>query len=219
MEKIIALLAKYYPVFLKGFYGTIWISALTVLVGTVVGFIVALMRMGRFKLFNMIAKAYTDVLRGTPILLQLYFFWIALPKIMPFEMDETACIIAALTVNASSYISEIIRGGINAVDPGQFEAAQSLGMSKYNMMRKIIIPQAIKNILPALGNQFIMMTKETSLASVFFVGELMTSCKTVQSTTYLYLEALIIVGVIYFVLNYILSKALSYFEWRLKASD
>ena len=202
MEKVGKLLVKYYPVYLSGLWGTLWISAVTVLFGALLGVLVALMRMSRFKLLRGISKAYIEVLRGTPILLQLYFFWIGLPKLVPFELSDTQCIVAALAVNASAFISEIIRAGIGAVDKGQWEAARSIGLSESHVMTHVIFPQAVKNILPALCNEFISTVKGTSLASVFFVGELMTSFKTVQSATFLALQSLTIVGVIYFVLNF-----------------
>lgn len=219
MEKIIKLWGAYNYVFLSGLLGTLRLAVITVILGTVLGILVAVLRMSKIKMLNKISGIYIDILRGTPVLLQLYFFWIGLPKIIPFELSDTACIIAALVVNSSAYISEIIRAGIAAVDIGQWEACKSLGLSSINMFRKVIFPQAIKNILPALGNQFISMVKETSLSSVFFVGELMTSYKTVQSATFLSLQTLTIVGIIYFILNYMLSKAVLLFERRLKASD
>lgn len=219
MEKIGKLLVKYYPVYLSGLWGTLWISAVTVLFGALLGVLVALMRMSRFKLLRGISKAYIEVLRGTPILLQLYFFWIGLPKLVPFELSDTQCIVAALAVNASAFISEIIRAGIGAVDKGQWEAARSIGLSESHVMTHVIFPQAVKNILPALCNEFISTVKGTSLASVFFVGELMTSFKTVQSATFLALQSLTIVGVIYFVLNFVLSRLLGVLERRLTVSD
>ncbi|MBQ2960143.1 MAG: amino acid ABC transporter permease [Oscillospiraceae bacterium] len=219
MEKIIKLWIKYDNVFLSGLLGTLWISAVTVVLGTMLGMLIALMRMGKSKVLNILADAYIEILRGTPILLQLYFFWIGLPKIMPFELSDTACIVTALVVNSSAYISEIIRAGINAVDKGQWEAAKSLGLSNKNMMARVIMPQAVKNILPALCNEFISTVKGTSLASVFFVGELMTSFKTVQSATFLALQSLTIVGIIYFILNFVLSKLLKLLERRLMLSD
>lgn len=219
MEKMIKLWIKYDSVFLSGLVGTLWISAVTVVLGTVLGMLVALLRMGKSRILNFIADAYIEILRGTPILLQLYFFWIGLPKILPFEMSDTACIVTALVVNSSAYISEIIRAGINAVDKGQWEAARSLGLSNKNMMTRVILPQAVKNILPALCNEFISTVKGTSLASVFFVGELMTSFKTVQSATFLALQSLTIVGIIYFILNFVLSKLLKLLERRLMLSD
>ena len=219
MEKVIKLLEKYYPVYLSGLWGTLWISAATVLFGALLGMLVALLRMSRNKLLSGAARIYVEILRGTPILLQLYFFWIGLPKLVPFELSDTQCIVAALAVNASAFISEIIRAGIAAVDRGQWEAARSIGLSETHAMTHVILPQAIKNILPALCNEFISTVKGTSLASVFFVGELMTSFKTVQSATFLALQSLTIVGVIYFALNYVLSRLLQVFERRLTVSD
>ena len=219
MGKIVKLLAKYYPVYLSGLWGTLWISAVTVLLGLVLGMLVALMRMSRSKLLNAVSGVYIEVLRGTPILLQLYFFWIGLPKLVPFELSDTQCIVVALAVNASAFISEIIRAGIAAVDKGQWEAARSIGLSETHVMTHVILPQAVKNILPALCNEFISTVKGTSLASVFFVGELMTSFKTVQSATFLALQSLTIVGIIYFALNYVLSRLLQVIERRLTVSD
>ena len=219
MGKIVKLLAKYYPVYLSGLWGTLWISAVTVLLGLVLGMLVALMRMSRSKLLNAVSGVYIEVLRGTPILLQLYFFWIGLPKLVPFELSDTQCIVVALAVNASAFISEIIRAGIAAVDKGQWEAARSIGLSETHVMTHVILPQAVKNILPALCNDFISTVKGTSLASVFFVGELMTSFKTVQSATFLALQSLTIVGVIYFILNFVLSRLLKILERRLMVSD
>lgn len=219
MEKIIKILTKYYPVYLSGLWGTLWISAVTVLFGGLLGMAVALMRMSRSRLLSTAAKWYVELLRGTPILLQLYFFWIGLPKLVPFELSDTQCIVAALAVNASAFISEIIRAGIAAVDKGQWEAARSIGLSETHTMTHVILPQAVKNILPALCNEFISAVKGTSLASVFFVGELMTSFKTVQSATFLALQSLVIVGAIYFTLNLVLSRLLGLLERRLTASD
>ena len=219
MGKIVKLLAKYYPVYLSGLWGTLWISAVTVLLGLVLGMLVALMRMSRSKLLNAVSGVYIEVLRGTPILLQLYFFWIGLPKLVPFELSDTQCIVVALAVNASAFISEIIRAGIAAVDKGQWEAARSIGLSETHVITHVILPQAVKNILPALCNEFISTVKGTSLASVFFVGELMTSFKTVQSATFLALQSLTIVGVIYLILNFVLSRLLKILERRLMVSD
>lgn len=220
MEKIIGLLEKYYPVYLEGLWGTLWLSAVTVVAGTVLGMLIALMRMSKAKVLNWIADAYVEVLRGTPTLLQLYFFWLGLPKLFPFmELSDTTCILVAMTVNASAYISEIIRAGINAVDKGQWEAARSIGLSESHVLTHVILPQAVKNILPALCNEFISTIKGTSLASVFFVGELMTSYKSVQAATYLAIESLFIAGVIYFIITFTLSKLLKILERRLTVSD
>ena len=219
MDKIIKILAKYYPVFLKGLGGTMWLAGVTLLAGTVLGLLVAFLRMSKFKPLSGLTAIYIQILRGTPILLQLYFFWILLPKVLPFEMSDTACIIVALIINASAYIAEIVRAGIAAVDPGQWEAGRSIGLTEIHLMQKIIMPQAIKNILPALVNQFIACIKETSLASVFFIRELTTAYKTVQASTFLTIKPLLISGLIYLVVTTVLSFAAGRIEGRLKASD
>ena len=219
MHKIVNLWLKYSGTFMQGLGGTLWLSALTVLFGTLLGVVVALLRMVKFKPVRIIVDLYIEILRGTPILVQLYFFWIWLPKISPIELSDTQCILVAMIVNASAYISEIIRAGIGAVDKGQWEAARSLGLSEAHVMSRVILPQAVKNILPALGNEFISTVKGTSLASVFFIRELTTSYKTIQSATFLALQSLTIVGIIYFMLNFILSKLLALLERRLMVSD
>lgn len=152
------------------------------------------------------------------MLLQLYFFWLALPSLIP-DIPDIVCILIALVINASAYIAEIIRAGIQAVDAGQTEAALSLGMDRRNVMTKIIFPQAVKNILPAIGNEVIVMIKNTSLASTFFIGELMTAYKKVQSSTFLALEPLTISGILYLFLTITLSRATHHLEVRLKANE
>jgi len=218
-QTLINLWGKYYHVYLNGLLGTLWFAAITMLAATLAGTIVAIMKLSKIKILDWITTIYIGVLRGTPILLQLYFFWLLLPKVLPFELSDTASIIIALIVNASAYVAEVIRAGIQAVDKGQWEAAKSLGLSNSNTMKKIILPQAIKNILPALGNEYITMIKQTSLASVFFVQELMTSYKTVQAATFLPIPSLIIVGIIYFVVVTVLTKLISILEGRLKKND
>ena len=219
MDKVIKVWVKYYPVFLKGLWGTMWLAMVTLLAGTILGLIVAFLRMSKFKPASAVAAVYIQILRGTPILLQLYFFWILLPKVMPFNMSDLACIVVALIINASAYIAEIVRAGIAAVDPGQWEAGRSIGLTEIHLMQKIIMPQAVKNILPALVNQFISCIKETSLASVFFVRELTTAYKTVQASTFLAIQPLLISGMIYLVVTTVLSFVAGRIEGRLKASD
>ena len=146
VQAIIQILFKYYDVFLSGLWGTLWISAVTVLLGVVIGVVVSLCRLCKNRLLNGICTLYVEVIRGTPILLQLYFFWLWLPKVTGADLSELTCVLVALVVNAGAYIAEIIRAGIQAVDAGQTEAAMSLGMTEYHCMFKIVLPQAIKNI-------------------------------------------------------------------------
>ena len=219
LDQMIRILQQYGYVYAKGLWGTIWLSVVTVTVATLLGTFVALMKMSHLKVLNVIVNIYIEVIRGTPILLQLYFFWLFLPKVIPFEMSDTQCIIVALIFNAGAYVAEVIRSGIQAVDRGQTEAALSLGLSQRNTMIHVILPQAIKNILPALGNEFIVMIKETSMASVFFVNELTTSYKTVQSATFLAIPSLTISGMIYLALTFSLTRLLGLLEKKLKSNE
>ena len=216
---------KYSNLFLHGLWMTIYMGLLTVAISTVFGSILALLRrnnwgIGPFKPIQWIVTAYVEIIRGTPILLQLYFFYFMLPSWLPFlELSEFACVLIACCVNSTAYVCEIVRAGIQAVDIGQTEAARSLGLNSTQTMLHIFIPQAVKNILPALCNEFIAIVKETSLASTFFNGELMTQFKTINGITYRVLEPLTIVGIIYFVLTFGLSKAIAVLERRLNASE
>ncbi len=167
----------------------------------------------------MIAGVYVELIRGTPLLLQLWLFINIFSYLTNGNMPMIVSVIIALIINSSAYVAEIIRSGIQSVDKGQREAAKSLGMSNVHMMTKIIIPQAIKNILPALGNEFVMMIKETSLASTFYIGELMTVNSVIKSATYKSIEPLVIVGLIYFIVTYSLSKLIKYMEGKLSVSD
>ncbi len=220
LQSIVKIWAKYGFVFVNGLFGTLWYAAITVLIATVVGTIIAIMKLSKIKVFNWITTIYIGIIRGTPILLQLYFFYFMLPKALPFlQLSDIASILFALVINASAYVAEVIRAGIQAVDKGQTEAAKSLGLTNAHMMSKIILPQAVKNILPALGNEYISMVKQTSLASVFFLSELMTSVKTVQSATYNPIPPLLIGGFIYLVVTTVLTKAMSIFEKRLHRNE
>ena len=220
-QNIIKLLAKYWDVFLvKGVSVTLALSAITVVFGAVLGALLALMRRSHLGVIRFLVTAFVEFIRGTPMLLQLYVGYFIVPLLFPaLEIGTFASISVALVVNSGAYVSEIIRSGIQAVDIGQTEAARSLGLTKGMTMRKVVLPQAVKNILPALGNEFVTIIKETSLASTFFVGDLMTSYLIVKGATYLAFESLIIVGAIYFVLTFSLSKLVGAFERRLKQSD
>ena len=216
---------EYWQMFLSGLGMTVLMGFLTVMISSVFGSLLAMMRrsswgIGRFKPLSLISGVYVEIIRGTPILLQLYFFYFMMPKWMPFlNLSEFSCVLIACCVNSMAYVCEIVRAGIQAVDIGQTEAARSLGLNKRQTMMKVVLPQAVKNILPALCNEFIAVVKETSLASTFFVGELMTQFKTINSISYRVLEPLTIVGIIYFLLTFIVSKLVKALERKLSAGD
>lgn len=214
---IAELLSKYWYVYLiDGVKTTLIFTCIAVVLGAILGTVVAIMKMSRFRIIRFLVSIYIEVIRGTPILLQLYIFYFVLPQLLPFlELSSFMWVAIAMCVNSGAYVSEIIRSGIQAVDKGQTEAARSLGMSQSQTMMKIVLPQAIRNILPALGNEFIMILKETSLASTFFLGDLMTSHKIVAGATYQQLESLIIVGCIYLCFTFPLSKLVGWFEKKM----
>ena len=216
------IFVKYWDLFLiEGLSATILLSLMTVVFGTVLGAVLALVKIGKVKVFKWIVSAVVEVIRGTPMLLQLYISTFLIPVIIPamnqLENKKLVCISLTLILNSAAYVSEIIRSGIEAVDKGQTEAARSLGLNGTTTMTNIVLPQAVKNILPALGNEFITVIKETSLASTFYVGELMTTYHIIVGKTHNSLPILMIIGIIYFILNFVLSKALGAFERRMKA--
>lgn len=212
------IFVEYWDTFLiTGVGGTLLLSVITIVFGAILGALLAIGKMSKFKPLGWIVTAIVEVVRGTPLLLQLYIGYFLIPMLFPFwNLSDFATISMALILNSAAYVSEVIRSGIQAVDHGQTEAARSLGLSSGQTMISVVLPQAIKNILPALGNEFVTIIKETSLASTFFVGELMTSYLIVKGVTFSSLPALMIVGIIYFVLTFILSKVIGVFERKMK---
>ncbi len=218
IDNLIKVLSRYGFLFLDGVKYTLLLSAITVFFGSILGSLLAMMRMARLRIVRLIAGIYIEVIRGTPLLLQLYFFYFLLPEVLPFMDDKFLCIAVALVFNSAAYVTEIVRAGIQAVDRGQTEAARSLGMNGRQTMVRIILPQALRNILPALCNEFIMVIKETALASTFFIGDIMTQYHIISGKMYLVIEPLMVAGVIYFILTFTLSKLVAVYERRLKAS-
>ena len=216
-EKFIKIVTRYWDVFLiKGLSTTLALSAIAVFFGAIIGTLLAFGKMGKSRILRGIITAYVEIIRGTPSLLQVYVGYFVVPLLLPsLNVSTYASVAIALTINSSAYVSEVIRSGIQAVDKGQTEAARSLGLPQSQAMIKVVLPQAVKNILPALGNEFITIIKETSLASTFFVGDLMTSYLTVNGKEFLPLQCLLIVGIIYFILTFILGRGVSALERRL----
>ncbi len=221
LENIIKIWQEYWHIFLlRGVGITLALSAITVAFGAVFGSVLAFAKMSKYRVLRWPVTLFIELIRGTPILLQLYIGYFIVPQLFPaLGLSDFASICVALIINSSCYVSEIVRSGIQAVDHAQDEAARSLGLSHWQSMLRVVLPQAVKNILPALGNEFVMIIKETSLASTFFIGDLMTSYLVVKGKTWLSLESLLIVGVIYFVMTFSLSKLIGVYERRLKTSD
>ncbi len=218
---IAKLWTNYWHIYiLEGVVVTLQLTAFAVVLGALLGVIVALLKMSKSKIIRFFITVYIEIIRGTPILLQLYVFYFVLPELFPLlEFSEFTWCAIALCINSSAYVSEVFRSGIQSVDIGQTEAARSLGLSSSQTMVRIVLPQAVKNILPAMGNELVMMLKETSLASTFFVGEITTKQKEIGGATYAVLEMLIVAGIIYLVLTTIVGKMVAIYERRLRISD
>ena len=218
-SNIAKIMTKYWKVFLiRGVGYTLALTSITVFFGAILGIFICLARMSKNKVLNSIALNLGEIVRGTPMLLQLYVFYLGLPRLFP-GIPTFVSVSIGFILNSACYVSEVFRSGILAVDKGQTEAARSLGLSSKQTMTKIVLPQAVKNILPALGNEFITITKDTSLASTFFVGEVMTSYLIVKGNTFLTMECLFIVAVIYYVMTLILNRVVGVMERRMRTSD
>ncbi len=212
-----SFISKYSFYFLQGAKWTIIVALSSVIIGVILALLLTLLKRSKVSVFRYIAVAYIELIRGTPLLLQIYIVYFGFGEFINIEAG-LACIIA-LSLNSAAYVSELIRAGIEAVDIGQMEAARSLGMTEKKAMRLIVIPQAIKNILPAIGNEFVAIIKESSMASVLGVQELMYGAKVVGSSTYNYLEALMVAAVFYFIMTFSLGRLMGYLERRMKVSD
>lgn len=217
---IIEVFLDYWPIFLKGALGTLKYAFLAVFFGTLLGTLVAFMRISKRRGLQIVATVYTNVLRGTPLLVQMYLAYYFLPMAIPAMslLSKEDCVLLSLSLNSGAYVSEIIRSGIQSVDKGQSEAALSLGMTRRHCMHKVIMPQAFKTILPALANEYIAMIKETSLAGTFMLYELMYT-RTLLANKFLVWQPLFIIAGIYLLMTMVLSTLVRKMEKRLAVSD
>lgn len=213
------VMKPYIPILLEGAKWTIYLTLAAVGIGIVLGLIAALMKMSRIKVVHFLGVVYIELIRGTPMLVQIFLIYFGLPQLIGFNIPAFPAAVSALGINSGAYVAEIIRAGIQAIDIGQTEASSSLGMSNFMTMRYIIIPQAIKNILPALVNEFITLIKDSSIVSVIGLEELMRKSDIIRSITYRSFEPLITIALIYFVMTFTLSKFMGKIEGRLKRSD
>ncbi len=210
-----------YKLILDGLKNTLIITLGALIIGVIIGAVIAIAKYysegnSRLKVVSAICDIYTTVIRGIPVtVLLLIFFYI----VFPAAQDGVPVAIIVFGVNSGAYMSELIRSGINAVDKGQMEAARSLGMSKWQAMRTIIFPQAIKNILPAIGNECIALLKETSVAGYVTVTDLTRALNLIRNNTFDAVNPLILLALTYLVIVVIMTKLLSIFEKKLNRSE
>jgi arginine/lysine/histidine transport system permease protein len=212
-------IVPYIPFILEGIWVTLKFVIISIILGFILGTILALFKISRIKALNWFGDAYTSIFRGTPLILQLMLIYFAIPQLTGYNIEPFLASVLAFGLNSSAYVSEIIRAGIQAVDKGQTEAAQALGVPYPLMMKDLILPQALKNILPALMNEFITLTKESAIVSTIGYLDLMRRAQVVGADTYRNFEPLIFVGLIYWILVMVLTLAGKRFERRLKYSD
>jgi polar amino acid transport system permease protein len=220
-----SFLSKYLSYFVSGASITVIISLATVCLGTLIGLAMALLKLSKHKPLNWFANIYIEVLRGTPMLLQITIGFLILQGFFPSNDLNVGVLsvsinrlfpgMIVLSLNSGAYVAEIIRGGITAVNFGQTEAAHSLGLRPAQTMRYVILPQALRNILPPLGNEFITLIKDSSLLATIGINELMGSAQIVVSNSYIPLEPLIVAAALYFVMTFITSRLLNLWERKL----
>lgn len=219
IESQMNYISNYLPIYLAGAWVTIQLSLMGVVIGVFLGLLLALLRTTKNKLLYFAGTAYVEVVRGTPMMVQIMIVYFGLKNIIPDSLMylKSPMLLCALSIglNSAAYIAEIIRSGINSVDKGQMEAARSLGLTKGQAMRKVILPQAVKNILPALVNEFITLIKESSITFTVGIAELTYRGKNLASTLFQPVRPLVYAAIIYFIMTFTLSKAMGRLERRL----
>lgn len=213
------LIVRSFPLLLMGAGITIQITAISVGIGLLIGMFIGIARLSTNIIIKSLATIYVDFIRGTPLLVQIFIIYFALPLILGQRIDPFIAAITACGINSGAYVAEIFRGGIQSIDKGQMEAGRSLGMSWLQTMRFIILPQAFKRIIPPLGNEFIAMLKDSSLVSVIGFEELTRRGQLIIARTYGSFEIWLTVAVIYLVMTLTISRLVDYLERRYKIDD
>lgn len=214
-----AQIVPYIPFILQGIKVTLLVTVLSTAFGFIWGSLLALIKISEIKLLKAFAVAYTSIFRGTPLILQLTLIYFATPQITGYNISKFEAAVLTFTLNSAAYISETIRAGILAVDKGQREAAIALGVPYRRMMLDIILPQAVKNILPALVNESIALLKESALVSTIGLADIMQNANIVKGTTFRYFEPYLIAGAFYYVMVMMLSAVARVVERRMRRSD
>lgn len=222
------MLLRNWPLFLRGAGITIWISIIGTIIGFVIGLLVGLVRTipvpkeggkrALLKVVNRLLAMYIGFFRGTPMMVQAMVIYFGTAGLFGVQINRIFAAIFIVSINTGAYMAEIVRGGINSVDPGQFEAAHAIGMNHVTTMREIILPQVIRNILPATGNEFVVNIKDTSMLSVIGVAELFFQTNSIAGSSFKFAEAFFITSVIYLVMTMTVTAILRSIEGRLEGS-
>lgn len=229
LEWIIKILENNWPMFLRGAGVTLWISVVGTILGTIIGLIVGVIRTipvpekgakkGVLRVVNWLLSAYIEFFRGTPMIVQAMVIYYGSALAFEIDIDRIAAALFIVSINTGAYMSEIVRGGIISVDKGQFEAAQAIGMNHFQTMTNVVLPQVVRNILPATGNEFVINIKDTSVLNVISVSELFFQTKTVAGNNFRYFETFFITCILYFVMTFTITRILRYIEVKLDGPD
>ncbi|AZV44246.1 arginine ABC transporter permease [Peribacillus asahii] len=207
------------PYILEGIPTTLQVVSVAAVIGFILGIVLSILKISKIKPLNWFADFYTSIFRGTPLVLQLMLIYFGSPQILGIQIEAYEAAFLAFGLNSAAYISEIIRGGIQAVDKGQREAALALGVPESQMMLNIILPQAIKNILPALMNELISLTKESAVVTIIGLADIMRRAYIVGGETYKFFEPILVAGLVYYVMVMILTLLGKLLERRMRRSD
>jgi glutamine transport system permease protein len=210
------IILDYAPLLLKGTLYTVGISLMSILFGAILGLAVGFGKMSKRWYIHSPMNGYINFFRGTPLLVQIYLVHFGLVPLLMGQSNPIVASILALTLNSAAYCAEIYRAGIQSIDNGQMEAARSLGMSHFEAMRFIIVPQAVKRMIPAFGNEFIVLVKDSSLVALVAAPEIMYWSNAMKGQYMRIWEPYLAAALIYFILTYSLNKLLSYLERRVK---
>lgn len=229
LEWIIRILENNWPMFLRGAGVTLWISVVGTILGTIIGLIVGVIRTipvpekgikkPILKVVNGLLSAYIEFFRGTPMIVQAMVIYYGSALAFEINVDRIVAALFIVSINTGAYMSEIVRGGIISIDKGQFEAAQAIGMNHFQTMINVVLPQVVRNILPATGNEFVINIKDTSVLNVISVSELFFQSKTVAGNNFRYFETFFITCILYFIMTFVITRILRYIEVKMDGPD
>ena len=227
-----SFLNRYWSFYLIGAKNTVLLALIAVVIGAALGLLLAICRISKSRILRFVSTAYVEFVRGTPLLVQLFIIYYGLQAvgirfpdipvmtaILDINFSDFISGVITMGLNSAAYVCEIFRSGIQSVDKGQMEAGRSLGLSYGQTLQKIIVPQAIRNVLPALGNEFVVVIKESSIVSIIGIADLMYKANTVRGNTFQPFEPLLVAALVYFLLTFTLSKLLAYIEKRMRNHD
>ena len=227
-----SFLNRYWSFYLIGAKNTVLLALIAVVIGAALGLLLAICRISKSRILRFVSTAYVEFVRGTPLLVQLFIIYYGLQAvgirfpdipvmtaIVDINFSDFMSGVITMGLNSAAYVCEIFRSGIQSVDKGQMEAGRSLGLSYGQTLQKIIVPQAIRNVLPALGNEFVVVIKESSIVSIIGIADLMYKANTVRGNTFQPFEPLLVAALVYFLLTFTLSKLLAYIEKRMRNHD